>query len=164
LITPWRFIVSGSYLFGAGLEDVDKQKGFVTADVEYVTNRSSSYHTGDETTDDSYFSGVNDAVKASYKGNLNFKVGGEMKFNTILARLGFAYSTTPYRQSELKANHMFISGGFGYRNKGMFVDLTYVQSVINDVNFPYRLSDKANTFASLKDNGSTVLVTVGLKF
>jgi hypothetical protein len=80
-----------------------------------------------------------------------------------MARLGFAYATTPYRQTELKANRMFISGGVGYRNKGIFIDLTYVQNMIKDVNFPYRLADKANTFATLKDNGGTVLVTVGFK-
>jgi hypothetical protein len=163
LNSPWKFLLSATYLFGAGVEDVSRQHGFITADAEYVTNRSSFFHPNDEATDDSYFNGVNDAVKASYKSNFNFRMGGEMKFNTIMARLGFAYSTTPYRQSELKANRMFISGGVGYRNKGIFIDLTYVQNIMNDISFPYRLADKANTFATLKDNGGTVLVTVGLK-
>jgi hypothetical protein len=166
LTTPWKFILSGSYLFGGGIEDVTKQKGFITADIEYVTNRSSRYSEGNITYDNSTisYSGLNEALKASYKGNFNLRVGGELKFNTLMGRLGFAYSTSPYQQSELKANRMFISGGIGYRNKGMFVDLTYIQNIFNDVNFPYRLSDKANTFATLNDSGGTVLVTVGLKF
>lgn len=163
LNTPWKFLLSASYLFGAGVADVTQQRGFITADAEYVTNRTSFFHSGDQATDESYFNGVNDAVDASYKSNFNLRMGGELKFNTIMARLGFAYSTTPYRQSGLKANRMFISGGVGYRNKGIFIDLTYVQNIINDVSFPYRLADKANTFATLKDNGGTVLVTVGLK-
>ena len=166
LLTPWRFMLSGSYLFGAGVEDVGKQKGFITADIEYVTIRSSRYSEGNFTYDDASidYSDVNDAIKGSYKGNFNFRVGGEMKFNTFMGRLGFSYSTSPYKQSPLKADRMALSGGVGYRNKGMFIDLAYVQNIINDVNFPYRLADKANTFANLKDNGGTVLVTVGLKF
>ncbi len=164
LLTPWKMMISGSYLFGAGNADVSKQQGFITADIEYVTDKSSRFHRADETTDPNYFPAVNDAIKSSYKGNFNFRVGGEMKFNIFTGRLGFAYSTSPYKQSELKADRMSISGGVGYRNKGIFMDLTYVQNIINDVNFPYRLSDKANTFANLKDNGGTVLFTVGLKF
>ena len=163
LNSPWKFLLSASYIFGAGIADVTKQQGFITCDAEYVTNRSASFHSADQSIDDSYFNAVNDGVKASYKGNFNFRIGGELKFNTIMARLGFAYATTPYRQTELKANRMFISGGVGYRNKGIFIDLTYVQNMIKDVNFPYRLADKANTFATLKDNGGTVLVTVGFK-
>jgi len=70
----------------------------------------------------------------------------------------------PYKDSELKGNKMLLSGGLGYRNKGMFIDITYVQSLINDVNFPYRLPDKANTFAMVKGAGGTIAATVGLKF
>jgi len=33
-----------------------------------------------------------------------------------------------------------------------------------DVNFPYRLSDKANTFSTLKEMGGTVVATFGIKF
>ncbi|MBS1975636.1 MAG: aromatic hydrocarbon degradation protein, partial [Bacteroidetes bacterium] len=147
-------------------QDVARQKGFITADIEYVTDRSPRYSEGTYTYNNATidYSGVNDAIKYSYKGNLNFKVGGEMKFNTFMGRLGFAYSTSPYQQGVLKANKMFISGGIGYRNKGMFIDLAYVQSFINDVNFPYHLSDKANTFATLKNSGGTLLATIGFKF
>ena len=59
---------------------------------------------------------------------------------------------------------MNLSGGLGYRHKGMFVDLTYVHRINKDVNFPYRVNaPRANTFANLKDNGGTVLLTVGCK-
>ena len=58
---------------------------------------------------------------------------------------------------------MFISGGLGYRNAGFFADLTYVHGIQKDVNFPYRLPDKANTFANTKSNGGNVMLTVGFK-
>jgi len=81
-----------------------------------------------------------------------------------MARAGFAYYTSPYKDAELKGRKMFASGGLGYRNKGVFVDLTYVQCLNKDVNFPYRVnSPRANTFADLKENGGNVILTVGFK-
>lgn len=163
LNSPWKFIVSGAYVFN-GVEDVKQQKGFISADIEYITYRSNTYKTADDNNDVSYYDAVNEGIKDYYKNALNFRVGGEMKFNTIMARLGFSYYTDPYKDSELKGKKMFVSGGLGYRNKGVFVDLTYVYSVLNDVNFPYRLSDKANTFATVKGIGSSIALTTGFKF
>ena len=34
---------------------------------------------------------------------------------------------------------LLLSGGLGYRNKGMFIDLTYVHTISKDVDFSYRL-------------------------
>lgn len=162
--SPWKFMVSGTYMFSA-VEDVTQQRGFITADVEYVTHRSSRFRTGDEVDgDQDYYDAVNDAVKSSYKGAFNVRLGGEMKFNTFMTRLGFNYYGSPYNETQLKARKMNISGGLGYRNKGIFVDATYVLGVNRDVDFPYRLGDKANTFAEIKDNNSSVLLTVGFKF
>jgi hypothetical protein len=161
--SPWKFVVSGSHVFG-GVEDVTQQQGFVTADVEYVTHGSSRFHSADENGDDGYYDGVNQAVKSSYKGAFNFRVGGELKFNTLMTRLGFSYYGNPYDDSQLKARKMNVSGGLGYRNKGIFVDATYVLGLNKDVNFPYRLGDKPNTFAEAKDNNGGVLLTFGVKF
>jgi hypothetical protein len=163
LISPWKFLGSISYVFSEN-EDTRMQKGFVTADVEYVTHRSSRFSAGDEFTDDAYFDAVNEATREIYKGTMNFRVGGELKFNTFMTRLGFAYYGNPYKDSELKARKMLISGGIGYRHRGMFVDLTYVHGMNKDVNFPYRLGDKPNTFAELNQTNSHALLTVGFKF
>lgn len=171
LVSPWKFIVSGSYVFRA-VEDVTQQRGFITADLEYVTHRSSKFRSAEETQNDDYYDAVNDAVKAVYKGAFNLRVGGELKFKTIMTRLGFAYYGNPYKEKTfegadnetIRPRRMNVSGGLGWRNKGMFVDLTYVQSLNRDINFPYRLSDKANTFASVRDNTGNVLLTLGFKF
>ncbi|MBY0536781.1 MAG: hypothetical protein K2P88_13110 [Chitinophagaceae bacterium] len=166
LSSPWRFILGGTYILNE-VEDVTKHQGFITADVEYVTYGSSRFSaSGNESgSTGGNFKAVNDAVKAAYKGALNVKVGGELKFKVIMARLGFAYFGSPYDDKELKANRMNISGGLGYRNKGFFIDLTYVHSLTKDVNFPYRVDPpRLNTFASLRDRASNVMVTLGVKF
>jgi len=70
---------------------------------------------------------------------------------------------SPYNDKELKGSKMFISGGLGYRDAGFFVDLTYIYGIQKDVNFPYRLPDKANTFAAVKGTGGNIMLTVGIK-
>ncbi|MEO5995196.1 MAG: aromatic hydrocarbon degradation protein [Chitinophagaceae bacterium] len=163
LVSPWKVLISGSYIFGE-LEDVTRQKGFISADVEYINYKGSSYQTAStDNSDNSYYDGINKTIDEIYKGSFNFRVGGELKFKTIMARGGFAYYGNPYKDSELKASRMFVSGGLGYRNKGFFVDFTYVYRLQKDVNFPYRLPDKANTFATVKGNASNVILTFGVK-
>ena len=59
---------------------------------------------------------------------------------------------------------MLLSGGLGYRNKGMFIDVTYVHAIAKNLDIPYRLEDRANTYASLKQQRGNVVATVGFKF
>ena len=165
-ISPFRAIVSGSYVFRE-ISNVKKQRAFLTADIEYVHHKGSRFGSMNAVKTDNeknYYQALNNVVSDIYKGALNFRVGGELKFNTIMGRLGLAYYGNPYRDASLKANRLLLSGGLGYRDKGFFVDLTYVYQVSKDVNFPYRLQDRANTYAELKQVRGNVVATVGIKF
>jgi hypothetical protein len=162
--TPWKFILSGSYvLIGEDAEDVTQQRGFITADAEYVTYGSSHFSPADENDDQSYYDDVNKVVKSTYKGALNLRVGLELKFNTFMVRGGFAHYGNPYENNPLKASITNLSTGVGYRDKGIFIDLSYVYSVKQDSNFPYRLADKANTYADVKSKIGQILLTFGFK-
>jgi hypothetical protein len=166
LTTPWKMMISGSYVIRE-IENVTKQKGFITADIEYVGYKGSSFYSANpnpETAEIDYYKLLNQVIKDQYKGAFNFRVGGELKFNVLMTRLGFAYYTNPYKDAELNASKMLLSGGLGYRNKGFFIDLTYVYSINKDVNFPYRLGDKANTFAEINNQRSNIVASVGVKF
>jgi hypothetical protein len=162
LSSPWRMMLSASYVLREA-EDVRQQKGFITADVEYLTYRSNKFRNAEDYSDNSYYEAVNSTMKDYYRNAFNFRVGGELKFTTVMTRLGFSYYGNPYEDKELKANKMFISGGLGYRNAGIFVDLTYVHGLHKDTNFPYRLPDKANTFATTKGSGGNIMLTFGFK-
>lgn len=166
MLTPWKFLVSGSFVIRE-VEDVTKQKGFITADIEYNGYKNAAFYSANEepsVDETNYYKALSQVIKQQYKGNFNFRVGGELKFNVVMARLGFAYYTNPYKDKELKANRMIVSGGLGYRHKGFFIDLTYAHAFNKDVDFAYRLSDKANTFASIKNQRGNVVATVGVKF
>ena len=159
--TPWKIIGSASYVFRE-VENVKRQKAFITADVEYVNYKSITFTAIDDAADTkSYFSELNSTIKDQYKGALNVRVGGELKFNTVMFRLGGAYYGNPYKTE--KADRVKLSGGLGYRNKGFFADLTYVYAMNSDVNYPYRLQDKANDLASIKNNTGNIVATIGFK-
>jgi hypothetical protein len=168
-ITPYKIVASAAYVFKE-VENVKLQKGFITADVEYVNHRGSRFlqqaddngYYNDAT--DDYYRSLNDVIKSYYKGALNFRLGGEIKFSPYAIRVGGAYYGSPYDDKQLKANRIMAAGGLGYRNHGFFIDLTIAETFNKDVNFPYRLSDKANTFAELKNQRLNVLLTAGFKF
>jgi hypothetical protein len=164
--TPWRALVSASYVFREE-DNIPRQKGFITADLEYVRHSSGRYTSENESPTDTeirYFKQLTQVIKDNYKGTFHLKLGGELKFKIFMLRAGFAYASNPYRDEAFRANRMQISGGLGYRNHGFYIDLTYLHQNNNDVDMPYRLSDRANTFSSLRQRGGTILATAGFKF
>jgi hypothetical protein len=163
--TPWRIGAGASFVFNE-VQNVKKQRAFIAADVEYVTYKSMRYSTSDPNIiNETYYKGTNTAIQNIYKNAFNFKVGGEVKFNTIMVRLGGAYMGNPNKDATiLKQNNINLSGGLGYRHKGIFIDATYVHQLQNNIDLPYRLADKPNTFATTKGRAGTIMVTLGTKF
>lgn len=165
ILTPWRAIASASYVFRE-IENTKKQRAFISADIEYVNYRGARFSTADDqdVAGKQYLKVVNEEVKDYYKGNFNFRLGGELKLHTIMFRLGGAFYGSPYKDAELKANRIIATGGIGYRDHGIFIDLGYAHSFNKDVVFPYRLNDKPNTFAEQRGNRGSLMLTFGIKF
>ncbi len=164
LATPYRIIASASYV----LREIE-QRGFLTADVEYVNYKAASFmpdsddYFYDETK--SYLNELNEAIDNAYKGSVNVRVGGELKFTTFMVRAGAAYYGNPYQNiNGEKGSRLNLSGGLGYRHKGMFVDLTYVHAMTKDVHIPYRLQYADYNIASVKNTNGNVMMTLGFKF
>jgi hypothetical protein len=167
MVSPYKVIASASYVLRE-IEDVTRQRGFITADIEYVNHRASSFTTdpeGDnsEATKD-YLKSVNRAIDNAYRGAFNFRVGGELKFTTIMGRLGAAYYGNPYKNLNGEKGHRFqLSGGLGYRNKGIFIDASYVHTMGRDQHFAYRLNSRPFQAANLKTTRGNILITLGIK-
>ncbi len=159
--TPWKVILSGSYIFSE-VENVQNQKGFITADVEYLNYKNASFRdVNNDASSADYYNSLTKTLGNVYKSSINARLGGELKFNTFMVRLGGAYYGNPY-QSET-SNLVKVTGGLGYRNKGIFLDLAYVYSMYKDVNYPYRLQDKSNSPANLKTNKGNIVFSLGFK-
>ncbi len=165
MITPWRAIISASYVFRE-IVDTRKQWAFISADLEYVNYRGARFSAADKNNDalKAYYDIVNAQIKESYKGNINFRLGGELKLHTIMFRLGGAYYGSPYADDTISANRILATGGLGYRDHGIFIDLTYAHTFTKDAQFAYRLNDKPNTFAEQGGSRGTVMLTFGFKF
>ena len=76
LNTPWKAIISASYVFRE-IENVRKQKGFISADIEYLRHRGSRFSSGNETptiAEKAYYKSLNEVVKTNYKGTINFYI------------------------------------------------------------------------------------------
>lgn len=165
LATPWHFLLSGSYIFGSGQANIKNQKGFITADLEYVTTHDPHFsprYTDDNSTNP--YDPVNESIRENYKGTISARLGGELKLDKWFVRAGGAYYSNPYSQSGQKADKLYLTTGLGYRVKAFFVDVAYVMDFTHNLDFPYRLADKANSFASLHSSGGNVLLTFGMKW
>ncbi len=165
--TPYRAIASVSYVLRS-TKDIRKQKGFLTADLEYVNLRAVQYSPDtevDNSTDTkNYLKALNQAIDRTYRGVFNVRFGGELKFNTWMVRGGAAFLGNPYENLYgEKGSRMQISSGLGYRDRGFYVDLTYVHLTGKDVHAPYRLANGNFPMARLQQQGAQVVLTFGVK-
>jgi hypothetical protein len=146
---------------------VVKQRGFISADVEYVKHSGSKFSSNADAPtaeDKAYYKQLNGVIKDIYKGNINARIGGEVKFNTMMARLGFGYYGNPYKDAPAKASKMMLSTGLGYRNKGFFVDLAYTHLITKDFDVPYRLQNAETVYSTIDQTRQNVVATIGMKF
>lgn len=148
LTTPFRAIGSLAFIIG--------QSGLVSADYEYVNYSQARFNS----TYDSY-SDVNQEIKSDYKSWGNIRVGTEWRLSNFRIRGGFAYFSNPYISGN-NAERFQASGGFGYRAKHIFADVTYVWTKMNQDYYLYD-PDMVNP-AAITYNTNTVYTTIGFRF
>lgn len=171
LTTPWRASISASYVFRE-TNDVTRQKAFITADVDLINYKSMSYSVVSDPLSpvrtSQYFDAVNRDIDALYRYAFNARIGGELKFKIWMIRAGVNLIGSPFKKDALpdgkKSNSMTPSIGVGYRNKGIFLDLTASHTMANDIHFPYILSGNNYPFAAQRGNGTQIVATIGFKF
>lgn len=161
-LNPWKFQAGFSYVLRE-IDDVTKQKGFITADVEFLNYGKTKFSDPDNI-GSNYFMELNNVINQEYKNAINIRVGGELKFNTIMTRAGFGYYSNPYVNQDINGTRMTVSGGLGWRNKGKFIDLTYLHNIMKDGYYPYRLNDNFFAPVTLRSGSGNVLLTFGFKF
>lgn len=165
LRTPWKGILSATVFMG--------KHGFVTADYEYAAYNSMRYsYSGNSFADAER--AINEAIKDTYRGTHNFRLGVEGRMNAFSGRLGFAYYSNPYRNDAFDGQRMDVSAGIGARFGGFFVDLAYIHMMQKVSEYGYPLLVQANDalgirktpvpIADLKYGNNLVALTLGFKF
>jgi len=169
VMTPTKATFSGSYFF-ASPGKPSQPLGFISADIEWVNYAGTRFSANDfdqESAD--YYDDLNSTMKATYKNNLNIKIGSEIKLTSNwMARAGTAYYGSPYKNEFLDENdnvlvtpsRFIVSGGIGYRTNKYFVDFTISSATNQDAVVPYRLSPPKPSPIAVQ-NSKAVLFNIG---
>lgn len=157
LRTPWRGVLSATGFFG--------NKGFITADYEYVPYQTMAYRFNGNT---DYQIDVNNSIKELYRGASNVRVGAEYRVSSPFSlRAGFALYGNPYsdKYSDFGSNRTDYSVGLGYRfGSSAFLDLTYLYSTSTSKENAYVVTGVTPDVATIKTNRNIVALTLGFKF
>ena len=153
LKTPARLGVGASYFF--------QKYGFLTADVEYVRYPGYQLSSSENGTSE-VISATNQEIASVYQSGVNYRLGGEFRYNVLRLRLGYAMYTDPtdFVDDSLNRNRQFISGGVGVITSSFFADLAVINSRFNTDARPYAGAD----FYSQTNNVTNVLLTLGFNF
>jgi hypothetical protein len=155
IITPTRFTLSGSYIFG--------KKGFISADYEFANYRSGRINTTFEGARDK-----NDALKEVLAAGNNLRIGGEYRINSFALRAGYAIYSKPYQsgltpQGYSGASHILALGA-GLRSEDYFLDFGYQKQFTSYYHLPYMLTNKEVEGATIKSNRGSFILTIGSRF
>jgi hypothetical protein len=178
LTTPWKGVFSATIIL--------KDFGFITADYEYVDYSTMRYELPGGM---DYSSGIpfqqeqdsiNHAIKSTYKGASDFRLGGEAKISKhFMARLGFGYygnAYTAYGESMANSfyttNRIDLSAGIGFHFRHFFADAALVHSMYQGYTEPYTINTNGLLSgqpavvpqAKIDYSINNVALTVGLKF
>lgn len=134
--------------------------GFISADVEFV-NYSKTKYTSDISEG---FEPENSDIKAEYQSVVNYRLGGEYRYDKFRFRAGFNYMTNPLiNEKAIDKSQLGLSAGFGYREKNFFIDLATTYTQYNGTRVPYFIQG-TDPQASQKFNQNNYLLTIGFTF
>ena len=119
------------------------KNGFITGDVEYV-----DYSNTEISSNDFNDAEDNRLINDSYQSVINFKVGGEYRFDVFRFRAGYAHFGDPYQASSIDKTQDRISFGAGIRLPKFYIDLAVVNSTFNSTYSPYDLNPEYFPFVS----------------
>ena len=138
-----------------------KKIALLSFDYEFIDYSTIRLRNGGDGYD---FLDENDILQDCYKKSANIRTGAEVRLGPISLRGGYAFYGSPYRSSEVNknANYSSFSGGIGFREKNVFFDIAYVNTIHNERYYLY--NHYLHDGAKFNSNDSKVLVTLGFKF
>jgi hypothetical protein len=154
--TPYRAIVSGSFLFG--------KNGFVTADYEYVDYTFAKIGFTQDAADISYANAINTVVQKIGNTTNNLRLGAEYRAKLLSFRAGYAIIGSDLNNTQFNAGRKDFSLGLGARLNSFFIDAAWVNSNQNRRDYMYVLNGIKTNNANITSNNKFVSVTMGWKF
>lgn len=153
LTTPFKF--------STGLTLISKS-GFISGDIEMVNYGKTKYSAE---TQGISFNGDNEEIRQSYSSVINYRVGGEYRYNIFRVRAGYRFMADPYKDNDgIDRSIQTISGGLGVKMDKFFVDMAVIYSNSDDRRIPYTAPDKPTPVAMLENKFTSYMLTVGFSF
>lgn len=153
LTTPFRLNAGAALFIG--------QKGFISADVEWV-----NYAGAKLKANDSQFESDNTTIHNIYKSAFNYRVGGEFRYKILRLRGGFSYMSDPYKATadatDLDRGRLSYSGGFGLHFGFIYADVGLVHTRYKSYYIPYPYENI--TAVETLNKRTNVMMTVGFYF
>ncbi|WPP49019.1 OmpP1/FadL family transporter [Catalinimonas niigatensis] len=155
LSTPSKVSGGFAYFF--------EKYGFITADVEYVNYAANRFSSNEFNTGD-----VNTEIDDVMESVINYKVGGEFRYDIFRLRAGYAMYTDPtqYVEDNLDRDRQVLSGGVGISTPKFFADLAVVNTQYSTDFFPYQGSSyfPIEDIPQTDNNTTNVVLSVGFNF
>ncbi len=120
---------------------------------------------------DPHFNESNANIASMYRGTHNLRFGGELGYQKMAFRLGYAYYDNPYTSKKNGAVNIF-SGGLGWQSSSFGINFTYSLSIQKDRQYMYycEVADGAPGNDIISDeqlhtmNKSNFFLTLGWRF
>lgn len=156
---PFKYMGGVAYVFG---DQSSKWRGIVSADYEYVDYSKMKMRNGDDGYD---FFSENQTIEANYRNTANLRFGGELGYDNVALRAGFATYGNPYKSGVGKNGSVnFYSLGAGYRSSIFFADFAYSLAVQKDKSYMYNSEDVSSSEISYDILQNNLMITLGLRF
>lgn len=148
-------------VLNAGAAYFIEKYGVLTVDVEYM-----DYSNSRLTDNDNFLREDNQDIPEFYGSALNTRIGGELRYDNLRFRLGYAHQQSPY-SGDYEGNYdtntfsggNTYSAGIGLRLKAFFADLAVVRQQRNLLYYPSGRPD-----VSIQNRQTSALLTVGINF
>jgi hypothetical protein len=124
--------------------------------VDYASSKLDAY--------DYTFMEENDRIRQDFRDVHNLSAGAELRLDAFYLRGGLQYLMSPYSDPRNNAEEWIYSTGLGFRTRGMFFDVSYSHSGLDEVYGMYAYQPGSNEVSLNRVKGNTIMMTVGFKF
>ena len=150
ITTPVRYGIQAGYVVG--------KRGIISAEIEQI-----NYATMGISSDSYGFEPENQRIANKYQSATNVKVGGELAFDALRLRAGYARMGNPFR-NRTNLEQQFLTAGFGIHEKAMSFDVAVVKQFGEEEYYPYTVYDVSSPVVTSSLNNTRIALTMAFKF
>lgn len=171
---PFNFNLRTPGVLNVGAAYFIEKSGVVTADIEYT-----DYGNSRLTDSRNFLRDESQALSENLSAVVNYRLGGEYRYQNMRFRLGYAYQASPYTVSSTEnLSQNTLSSGLGIRLKSFYADLAIAGTSSNRLYHPYQTDvaraideegftvyqETTSPEVSIENRLTSALLTIGFNF